>query len=377
MRNFGLGIIGCGTISEIYFQNTALFKRLKLIACADIVPAAAHYRAMQFGVEALDVETLLNRDDVDIIVNLTVPSAHFDISLAALRAGKHVFTEKPICTTAQQARLLVALAKEKNLQMASAPDTFLGAGGQMARHLLDSGKIGRPVMGTAFLMGHGMENWHPNPEFFFKPGGGPVLDMGPYYITTLVNMLGACKRVTALTSIGQENRVVTAAGPHLGQIIKVETPTTAMALLEFNNGTHIVMTMSWDVWRHSCPAIEIHCTEGSLKLPDPNFYGGEVHFSLRGKDWQSIATTDHKFGKLNQPAEAPEQANYRALGIAELAAAIENGDMPRASGDLALHVLEVLEAILESGQHRSAIDLPHRDIRPPVLTEIQAENLAI
>jgi len=373
---FGLGIIGCGNISEIYFTNAALFKRLKLVACADAVPEAAQKRAAQFNVEALSVEALLARPDIDIVVNLTVPNAHFAVSMAAIAAGKHVFTEKPLAHTAAKGRELVAAAKAANLHLASAPDTFLGAGGQLARKLVDEGAIGRPVAGTAFLMGHGMEDWHPNPEFFFKPGGGPVLDMGPYYVTALVNLLGPCARVTALTSMGQDERIVTAAGPNVGQRIKVETPTTAMALLEFVGGAHIVMTLSWDVWNHTNAPIEIHGTEGSLRVPDPNFYGGNVEISRRGADWEVLDTKGDTFGKLNFPSIAPSRANYRVLGIADLAAAIERGEPSRASGDLALHVLEVLEAILDSGAKRAAVELPVRLVSPHNLSAAQALDLA-
>jgi len=226
------------------------------------------------------------------------------------------------------------------------------------------------------MMGHGMEQWHPNPEFFFKPGGGPVLDMGPYYVTALVNLLGPCARVTALTSIGQDERIVTAEGPNFGQNIKVETPTTALSLLEFANGANIVMVMSWDVWRHSNSPIEIHGTEGSLRVPDPNFYGGHVQISHYDGEWDTLSTTEDVFGRLNQPPEAPEHANYRALGIAEMAAAIERGESGRASGELALHVLEVLEAILTAGAQKRAIDLPCTSVRPPVMTAAQAADLA-
>lgn len=376
MRVFGVGIVGCGNISEIYFQNTALFKRLKLVGCADVHHPNAEKRAAQFGIEALSVKALLARKDVDIIVNLTVPNAHFEVSQAALKAGKHVFTEKPLSHTAAKGRALVKLAAEKGLHLASAPDTFLGAGGQLARQLIEEGKIGKPVAGTAFLMAHGPESWHPSPDFFYQPGGGPVLDMGPYYITALVNLLGPVAKVTALTAIGNEFRTISAEGPRKGEKIVPTTPTTAMAILEFAAGANVVATFSWDVWKHGCSPIEIHGTAGSLRVPDPNFYGGNVELSEAGADWQALATTDQTFGKINWPAAEPRMANFRVIGIADMAAAIERGEPARASGDLALHVLEVLEAILVSGDKKKAIVLTKRDVLPPRLSAAQGHDLA-
>jgi len=376
MRTFGVGIIGCGNISEIYFSNTALFKRLKLVACADAHHPNAEKRAAQFGVEALSVKQLLARKDVDIVVNLTVPNAHFEVSQAALKAGKHVFTEKPLSHTAAKGRALVKLAAEKGLHLASAPDTFLGAGGQLARGLIADGKIGKPVAGTAFLMAHGPESWHPSPDFFYQPGGGPVLDMGPYYITALVNLLGPVAKVTALTAIGNEFRTISAEGPRKGEKIVPTTPTTAMAILEFAAGANVVATFSWDVWKHGCAPIEIHGTLGSLRIPDPNFYGGDVEISESGADWRAIGTTDETFGKVNWPAAAPKFANFRVIGIADMAAAIERGAPARASGDLALHVLDVLEAILVSGDKKKAIVLTKRDVSPPRLDDAQGKDLA-
>ncbi len=372
MQTVSLGIIGCGAISSVYFRNTPLFKGLRIAACADIKAEAAAKQAQAFGAPALAVDDLIASPEIDIVVNLTVPNAHYEVSMAALKANKHVFTEKPLAARAALGRRLVEAAKKRGLAIGSAPDTFLGAAGRRARTLIDAGAIGRPVTGTAFVLGHGMEHWHPNPEFFYKPGGGPVLDLGPYYITALINLLGPIARVQALTSIGEAERLVTAAGPHQGEAIKVETPTTALALLEFASGAHIVAGMSWDVWRHSAAPIEIHGTEGSLRLPDPNFFGGAVEISKRGGDWVAHDTSADPFGALNQPAAEPKVANYRVLGVADLAAAIREKRPARAGGDLALHALEAMEAILRAGAERRAIRLPPADIRPAVLPEEEA-----
>jgi predicted dehydrogenase len=375
MKNFGLGVIGCGSISGVYFRNAPLFKGLKVVACADVDPAAAAKQSKAFGVPALGVEELLASPDVDIVINLTVPNAHYDVSMAALESGKHVFTEKPLAARAVLGRGLVEAAKKRGLSIGSAPDTFLGAAGRKARALIDAGAIGRVVTGTAFVLGHGMEQWHPNPTFFYKPGGGPALDLGPYYISALINLLGPIARVQALTSIGEARRLVSAPGPNQGSWIEVETPTTALALLEFANGAHLVVGMSWDVWRHSAAPIEIHGTEGSLRLPDPNFFGGAVLTSKRGGDWQTHDTTGDPFGALNQPADEPIVANYRVLGVAELAASISEGRSPRASGDFALHTLETLEAILRAGAEGEAVRLPAADVRPAILGNEEARAL--
>jgi predicted dehydrogenase len=210
---------------------------------------------------------LLAHEDIEIVVNLTIPAAHSPVSLAVLSAGKHVFSEKPLATDLGLGRRVVEEAHSRGLLVGCAPDTFLGAGGRLARRLIDEGLVGRVLSGAAFIMSHGMEHWHPDPEFFFKPGGGPVLDMGPYYISTLVNLIGPVSRVTALTGSGFPDRLVTAEGPREGQRITVETPTSAMSLLEFAAGAHVVFGASWDVWKHSHPPIELYGTEGSLRVP--------------------------------------------------------------------------------------------------------------
>ena len=215
-KTIGIGVIGCGNIAMTYLRNAALFPGVTLQACADLSSEMAELRAREYGLRALSVDALLAADDVDLVLNLTVPNAHFDISMSALTAGKHVFTEKPLATTVGEGRRLVAEAQLRNLVIGSAPDTFLGAAGRLARRVMDEGAIGRPVAGTAFMMGRGMEHWHPNPQFYYQPGGGPVLDMGPYYLTMLVNLLGPATHVLAMTAIGSAERVITAPGPNTG-----------------------------------------------------------------------------------------------------------------------------------------------------------------
>ncbi len=227
-----VGVIGCGNIAGTYMRNAALFEGVALTACADAVPEAAARRAAEFGVRAMTADALLSDPEIDLVLNLTIPAAHFDVTMAALAAGKHVFTEKPLAATAEAGRRIVAEARSRGRLVGSAPDTFLGAAGRRARHLIDAGAIGRPVTGTAFMLGRGMEHWHPNPQFYYQPGGGPVLDMGPYYLTMLVNLLGPVTRVMALTSRGEAERLATADGPFKGTRFEVGTPTTALSLLE-------------------------------------------------------------------------------------------------------------------------------------------------
>src|SRR5215475_1878495 len=240
MDKLGVGIIGCGNISTIYMRNMGSFRDLRLIACADVRREAAQAQAAEFGIEPLSIDALLARPDIQIVVNLTTPNAHFPVSQAALAAGKHVFGEKPITVEANDAATLVAEAAQRGLKLGCAPDTFLGGGGRLAREIIDEGRIGKVLSGTCFLMSHGMEHWHPDPTFFYKPGGGPILDMGPYYLAALINLLGPVASVQGRSSAGFASRIVTSNGPMNGKSIDVETPTTAMALLHFEAGADII-----------------------------------------------------------------------------------------------------------------------------------------
>jgi predicted dehydrogenase len=380
MTTLNVGIIGCGNISGIYLQNIPAYRGLTLKACADQRPEAAQAQASRHGLEAMSVDDLLARKDIDLIVNLTVPGAHFGVSLAALRAGKHVFSEKPLAVDFEQGRTLVDEAETRNLHLGCAPDTFLGAGGRLARRLVDEGAVGRILSGTAFLMSHGMEHWHPDPEFFFKPGGGPILDMAPYYLSALVNLLGPVARVLAMSGIGFPERVITAESPRKGHRITVETPTHVTALLEFASGAQVTFCMSWDVWKHGHPAIELYGTEGSLRVPDPNFFGGQVELTERGKDWRVMDSSEMPLGKPNWRSpnwapELPDRANYRALGLADLASAVLHGAPHRSSGRLALHVLEVMHSILQGSATGAPMAITTSLDRPAPLADADAAAL--
>src|SRR6056300_1322786 len=271
----GVGVIGCGNISSAYFRLSKLFQAIEVKACADLNMEIAQAQAKEFGLEALSVEALLSHSEVDIIVNLTVPNAHFEVSKAILEAGKHVYSEKPLTLSLEDGLALRDLAQQRGLRVACTPDTFLGGTHQQARALIDSGVLGKIVGGTCHVLSHGMEHWHPNPDFFFQPGGGPVLDLGPYYIGNLIHLLGPVRYVTAMSSIPQKERTITSQ-PRYGEKISVNTPTTIHAVLEFANGALITLGASWDIWKHGHRNMELYGTEGSLVVPDPNFFGGDL-----------------------------------------------------------------------------------------------------
>jgi predicted dehydrogenase len=370
-----IGVVGCGNISMAYLRNAPLFRGVAITACADISADAADSRAAQFNLRAMHVGALIADPGIDLVLNLTIPAAHFDISLQALSAGKHVFTEKPLAVTAKAGRELVAIAASRGLALGSAPDTFLGAAGRHARRLMESGAIGAPVTGTAFMMGRGMEHWHPDPSFYYQPGAGPVMDMGPYYLTMMVNLMGPVRRVQAVAASGQLERLITADGPKKGTRFKVGTPTSVLSLLEFSCGAIVTFGASWDVFRHSNHPIEIHGAKGSLRLPDPDTFGGVVALSHQGAAWKETDTASLPYGMPNWPVNAPDRANYRMLGLADLARGLTEGRPARASGDLALHVLEVMEAILRAGETGTAQTVPGAAMQPKELLEDEAKSL--
>lgn len=370
-----IGVVGCGNISFAYLRNAPLFEDVRIVACADLDPAAAQQRADAFGLMPMEPGALVTSAEIDLVLNLTVPNAHFDVTMQALESGKHVFTEKPLATSAADGRKLVEAARKRGLLLGSAPDTFLGAAGRYARRLIDDGAIGRPVIGTAFMMGRGMEHWHPDPQFYYQPGGGPVMDMGPYYLSMLVNLLGPVRRVQALTTSAHADRLITADGPLKGTRFAVGTPTSILSLLDFANGAKITFGASWDVYRHSNRNIELHGTEGSLGLPDPDNFSGTVSLATGNAPWEEVDTAKLLFGAPNWPVEAPDRGNYRMLGLADLAVALRQGRAPRASGDLALHVLEVMEAILTAGETGQPVAITPADCQPAALPEDDAIRL--
>ncbi|MDF0596227.1 Gfo/Idh/MocA family protein [Psychromarinibacter halotolerans] len=376
MSKLGIGIVGCGNISTAYLKLSPLFHALEVRAVADINMEAARQRGDEFGVKALSVEDLFGSDEIDVVVNLTIPEAHYAISKQALQAGKHVYSEKPFVLTLDEGEDLRAIAGAAGLRVGSAPDTFLGGAHQLARARLDEGLVGEITAGSAAVMSHGMEHWHPNPDFFFQPGAGPVLDVGPYYITNLVQLLGPVKRVASLATSATPTRTILTEGPRRGEEIPVATPTNIHALLDFASGATITFSASWDVWAHRHQPMELYGTEGSLFLPDPNFFGGTVEHAGRDGAIAPLAPWDHPFGRPNQehPSHGP-LANYRASGLADMAEAIMDGRDHRCSLDLSLHAVDVMTSILRAGETGQWVDLTTTCARPDALGPEAAAKL--
>jgi predicted dehydrogenase len=352
-----IGIIGCGNISGIYCQNIKRFKNLDLAACADIDLARAQAKAAEHGIKALSTEALLADPEISIVVNLTLPKAHFAVAEAALKAGKHVYNEKPLCLDLSQSKELQALAKAKGLRLGGAPDTFMGAALQTCRKLIDEGAIGKPIGAAGFMLCHGHEGWHPEPAFYYQKGGGPLFDMGPYYLTALVALLGPVKRVSASARASFAERT-----DSKGRKIAVETPTHIAGVMDFESGLIATLATSFDVWHAETPCLEIYGSEGTLSLPDPNNFGGAPR--LRGAKDQAWIPQALAFGYAE---------NARGLGVAEMAAAIQAGRPQRASAELCGHVLEIMHAMLQSSQESRALQLLSSCQRPQALPQGQTE----
>jgi predicted dehydrogenase len=373
-RVLGIGIMGCGNISDTYFRLAPLFRGIAVRACADLNPDLSRAKAATYGVTAQSPKELLGNPDVDIIVNLTVPNAHYNVSRAILEAGKHVYSEKPLTLSLADGLSLLKLAKKEKLHVAGAPDTFLGGSHQLARRIIDDGQIGKIASGTAHILSFGMEHWHPNPDFFFKPGGGPILDLGPYYIANLINLIGPIKRVAALSGIARKSRTITSE-PRRGQKISVKTPTTIHALLAFANGASITLSASWDVYAHRHQPMELYGTEGAIFVPDPNFFGGEVLVAGTSGDAKAVAPDDHPLGIPNEGSSRGDVANYRAAGLADMAQAIMARRDMRCSGERLVHAVEAMTAILKAGETGRFVTLKTSCTRPRPLTPEEARAL--
>ena len=364
-----VGIIGCGNISETYFECQNLFNNFSVVACADINIEAAKKSAEKYNVNAFSVDDILSNEDVDLIINLTIPAAHKEIIIKSLNAGKHCFSEKPLAMSFSEGLEISELAISKNLYVGCAPDTFLGAAGQKARSLIEDNKIGNVVLGTFNLMSHGMEHWHPNPDFFFKPGAGPVFDVGVYYITQLVNLIGPIKSIGSLSGTATPERIITSE-PRNGEKIKVETPTTLMGTLEFHNNAKIQFFCSWDVWKHKHSTIELYGLEGSMIVPDPNFFSGDILISHKEDDWQIINNDKMLLGIPNKTDNNGSKiANYRGIGLSDMINAIHNQRQSRCSLDLAVHVLEAMEGIIKSSEDRVIYNMKTNPSQPDFLDD--------
>ncbi len=358
MEMIKIGIIGCGNISGAYLGNLPRFPILECVACADLDLERAQARADEFGIPtACMVEQLLQNQEIRIVVNLTTPQAHYSVAKAALEAGKCAYNEKPISLSLKQATELQELAQSKGLLLGGAPDTFFGGGIQTCRKLIDDGWIGTPVAATAFMMCHGHESWHPDPEFYYKQGGGPMFDMGPYYLTALINLLGPVKRVTGSTRISFPQRTITSE-KKLGQKIDVEVPTHIAGIMDFASGAVGTIITSFDVWAANLPCIEIHGSLGSLSVPDPNGFGGPVR----------IRTSHDPEGQWRDiPLSHTYIENWRGIGVADMGYALSSGRPHRANADMASHVLELMHAFHQSSEQGMHISMKTTCERPDAL----------
>jgi predicted dehydrogenase len=369
-----VGVIGCGNISTTYFSLAPLFRGMKILACADVNMAQAKTQAEKFGLRALSVDDLLADKDIDAVVNLTIPAAHFSVTKAILEAGKHAYCEKPLVLTIEQGLELKRIADAKGLKAGCAPDTFLGGAHQAARKAIDDGVIGKITSGTAHVMNFGMEHWHPNPDFFYQPGGGPILDLGPYYVANLIHLIGPIKRVGALTATPQYQRLIT-NGPRSGETVPVHTPTSAHALLEFHSGAVVTLSSSWDVFAHRHGNMELYGSKGSLYVPDPNFFGGPVLVTSRDSTPEALPDWNHAFGIPNEEHHEGKMANYRTAGLADMAIGIMEGRDYRCSLERALHGIDVMTSILKSGESGQFITLQTNCTQPAYLGPEEAKAL--
>jgi len=351
-----VGVIGVGTISAQYFAEFPKLPGLRLVAVADVNESRAAEVAAEQGVEALTVDALLTDPRIDAVLNLTIPAAHVEIGMRALAAGKHVFAEKPLALSPAEATPMLELATARGLRVGSAPDTVLGTGVQTARAVLDSGAIGQPVAASVQWASAGHELWHPAPAFYYQPGGGPLFDMAPYYLTSLVTLFGPVVRVSGAATRSNRERTI-ATGPAAGTPIPVDVDTHVSAILEHASGVTSTITVSFEVWASRAPLFEVYGTAGTIAVPDPNRFSDPVEvWTTDEPEWHSVAVAGGY-------ADAG-----RGFGLADMARAIATDRPHRASGELAFHVLEIMDAVLRAGHEHRVIELASTAPRPAAVT---------
>ena len=361
MSTIKIGFVGCGAISDIYLNNiTNLYKEIEIIGVCDLIRERAEKAVSQYNIPKLynDMYELFADPEVDIVLNITRPYEHYEVSKAALLAGKHVYSEKPLAATLAEGRELVAIAKEKGLLLGGAPDTFMGAGIQTCKKLIEDGYIGEPIGGAGFLICHGHETWHPDPEFYYKHGGGPMMDMGPYYITAITNLIGNVTDVFAMTKKSFDQRVITSQ-PHYGEIVDVDVDTYVAGTMRFDNGAIVTLFTTFDVHARK-DAIEIYGTKGTLYVPDPNGFGGPV----------KLYRPENEGGPMEIPLLFPYAQNSRALGLADMAKSLQTGRRSRTNCDLTLHMLEVMEGFKTSGKERREVAIESRFEKRPIMPNL-------
>jgi predicted dehydrogenase len=358
MKSFRIGIIGCGHISSIYIENLKSFAHADVISLADLDHFRALEKAKKYNIATVNTpEELLLRDDIDLILNLTTPDVHAAVSEQIIRHQKHVYVEKPITVSLEDAIKILTLAKQNNVKIGCAPDTFLGGAIQTCRKIIEEGVIGTPIGANAFMLCHGHESWHTNPYFYYKHGGGPLFDMGPYYLTTLISLFGNVKEVCAMTKTTFSKRTITSE-PLNGEEIEVETPTHITSTLLFENEAVATFTTSFDVWHTTLPSIEVYGTKGSLVIPDPNGYDGKILVKLEtSTSWEQV------------PIEFGFTQNSRGIGVMDMIQSIKEEREHRANGELAFHVLEVMHGILTSGETKQFIPIHSQCSKPGILWE--------
>lgn len=348
MKKIKVGMVGVGVISGIYLENiTKVFKDIEIVGVCDLIKEKAEKAVKEYQIPKIydTMYDLFADEEIDIVLNLTRPYEHFEVTEAALLAGKHVYSEKPLGATLEEGQKLVALAEEKGLLIGGAPDTFLGAGIQTCRKLIEDGYIGTPVGASAFMVCRGHESWHTDPEFYYKFGGGPMLDMGPYYLTALTNLLGGVKKVSGMSKVSFDQRTITSE-PLNGTIIDVDVPTYVTGMMEFYNGAIGTIFTTFDVYQAQMPRIEIYGSAGTLSVPDPNTFGGPVLLYRPGsKEFKEI------------PLVFDYADNSRGLGLADMAKAIQENRKPRANSDQTLHVLEIMESFQMSSDQGKHIEI--------------------
>ena len=379
---FKVGLIGCGHIAETYFRAEKYFNNIKIIKCADINLKAAKKCSKEYGVKFLSVNEILKDQEVEIILNLTIPKAHYEISKKALLNGKHVYSEKPLAINLKDGKELLKISRRKKLYLGNAPDTFLGGGIQKSKELVEKNIIGKIKLGNAVFAFPGIQSYHPNPEpWFAKLEGGPVIDMGPYYITALVNLLGPAKKVSGRIINGSKYRTI-GIGPKKGRKFKVNCPTTYLSTITFKNNTVIRLTLSFDVIAHQRNHIELYGEKGSMIVPDPNMFGGSVFTCKKlGDNWKEFKTTKMHLGKINirtqssRANEAPTNANYRGAGLSEMAYSIEKKRKHLCNGEISLHVLDIITSIMKASKSGVNQSINTDCVKPKKFTNIDIRKI--
>ena len=378
---FKVGLIGCGHIAETYFRAHKYFNNFKIIKCADILDSASKKCALKYGIENLTVNEILKDKEIKIILNLTIPKAHYEVAKKALLHNKHVYSEKPMAINLKDGKELLKIAKKRKLYIGNAPDTFLGGGGQLSREIIDSNQLGDILTGNFIFAFPGVQDFHPNPESWFQDGGGPVIDMGPYFFTTLVNLLGPAINIRSRGVKFSDKREYK-AGPKKGKYFNVDIPTSYMFNLEFHNNSIIQGFISFDVLNHQRNHVELYGTKGSIIVPDPNMFGGPVITSKElGSDWLEHSVETKPLGKTNilnktvRSNEAPRQSNYRGIGLSEMVYSIENNVEQRCNGELALHVLDIIESAMIAAESKEEVSLRSTCKRPNCFEDKEIKKL--